>query len=88
MCKLERLEPYLILQRFAAPGGFMRTCSTLVEIQRIPHSDENLTIDVLEGINKYDANRYEIFYGYTHRWLQPRFDSNESHPDSFENEKA
>jgi hypothetical protein len=31
--------------------------STLVEIQRIPHSDESLTIDALEGIDKYDANR-------------------------------
>jgi len=31
--------------------------STLVEIQRIPHNDENLTIDALEGIDKYDANR-------------------------------
>jgi len=34
---------------------------TLVEIQRIPHSDKNLTIDALEGIDKYDANRREDF---------------------------
>jgi len=61
--------------------------STLVKIQRIPHSDENLTVDALEEITKYDANICEIFM-VSHRWLRPRLNSNESHPDSIENEKA
>ena len=61
--------------------------STLAEIQRIPHSDENLTVDALEGINKYGAGICEIFM-VSHRWLRPRLNSNESHPDSIENEKA
>jgi hypothetical protein len=61
--------------------------STLADIQRIPHSDENLTVDALEGIDKYGANICEIFM-VSHRWLRPRLNSNESHPDSIDHEKA
>ena len=61
--------------------------SRLVEIQRIPHSDENLTVDALEGINEYDASVCEVFM-VSHRWLRPRLGSDGSHPDSMENEKA
>jgi hypothetical protein len=61
--------------------------STLAEIRRIPRSDENLTVDALEGINKYNVNVCEIFM-VSHRWLRPRLDSVESHPDSIANEKA
>ena len=61
--------------------------STLVDIQRIPHSDEKLAVDALDGIGQYDPSRCEIVM-VSHRWLRPRLDSNESHPDSFENEKG
>jgi hypothetical protein len=61
--------------------------STIARIERIPHSDENLTVDALEEIDKYGAEKCEIFM-VSHRWLRPRLNSNESHPDSIDNEKA
>jgi len=61
--------------------------STLVRIQRIPHSDKNLTVDTFEEISKYGAERCEIFM-VNHQWLRPRLHSNEFHPDSIDNEKA
>ena len=61
--------------------------STLAKLQRIPHSDENFTVDALEGINQHHPSVCEIFM-VSHRWLRPRLGSVESHPDSIANEKA
>ncbi|CAF3116425.1 unnamed protein product [Rotaria sp. Silwood2] len=61
--------------------------SILAEIQRIPHSKENLAVDALEAIDKYGAGICEIFM-VSHRWLRPRLNSSESHPDSIDNQKA
>ena len=61
--------------------------STLAARQRILHSDENLTVDALEGIDMFGAERCEIFM-VSHRWLRPRLNRNASHPDSLEDEKA
>ncbi|CAF1582194.1 unnamed protein product, partial [Adineta ricciae] len=61
--------------------------STVAAIQRIPHSDENLAVDALESIDTYGIHTCEIFM-VSHRWLRPRLDSSQSHPDSLDNVKA
>lgn len=61
--------------------------STLADIERIPHSDENLAVDALEAIEQHGAHQCEIFM-VSHRWLRPRLDPNASHPDSVGHEKA
>jgi hypothetical protein len=76
-----------LVNQLNGPRMLLIHWSTLAQIQRIPHSDENLAVDALEEINKYGAHRCEIFM-VSHRWLRPRLHSNESHPDSIENEKA
>jgi hypothetical protein len=76
-----------LVNELKGPRMLLIHWSTLVQIQRIPHSDENLTVDAFEEISKYGAGRCEIFM-VSHRWLRPRLNSNESHPDSIDNEKA
>ncbi|UJR14302.1 hypothetical protein I4U23_001292 [Adineta vaga] len=61
--------------------------STLLQLQRIPHSDEHFTVDALEGIDTYGAHICEIFM-VSHRWLRPRLNSSQSHPDSSDHLKA
>ena len=76
-----------LVNKLNGPSMRLIHWSTLVDIQRISHSDKNLTVDALEGINKYGAGVCEICM-VSHRWLRPRLNSNESHPDLIENEKA
>lgn len=61
--------------------------ATLAERRKIPHSEENLTVDALEGIDAIGASQCEIFM-VSHRWLRPRLPSGVSHPDTLEDEKA
>ncbi|CAF1126061.1 unnamed protein product [Didymodactylos carnosus] len=79
----------LIKQANDLKGPRMRLLhwSQIVQTRRIPHSDDNLTVDAIEGINMYGAARCEIFM-VSHRWLRPSLNPVEAHPDSVANEKA
>lgn len=76
-----------LVNQLNGPRMLLIHWSILDKIQRIPHSDENLAVDALEGIDRYGAGICEIFM-VSHRWLRPRIDSNNSHPDSIDNKKA
>lgn len=83
----DRRELIKLVNGLQGPRMRLVHWSTLVKLQRIPHSDENLAVDALEGINKYGAERCEIFM-VSHRWLRPRLGSTDSHPDSIDHQKA
>lgn len=76
-----------LVNQLNGPRMLLIHWSTLANIQRIPHSDENLAVDALEAIDKYGAGICEIFM-VSHRWLRPRLHSDDSHPDSIDNKKA
>lgn len=59
----------------------------LIELGRIPHSDERQTVDAIKGINTFGAEIVEVFM-VSHRWLRPSLNPSESHPDSLTHEKA
>ncbi|CAF0774864.1 unnamed protein product [Didymodactylos carnosus] len=61
--------------------------SQIEQEKRIPHSDENLAVDAIKGIDSYGAGKCEIFM-VSHRWLRSRLDPTEAHPDSVDNIKA
>jgi hypothetical protein len=86
--KFDRRPLIKLVNKLNGPRMRLLHWLKIVEMQRIPHSDENQTIDALEGIKQYGgAGICEVFM-VSHRWLRPRLNSNESHPDSINNEKA
>ena len=58
-----------LVNQLQGPRMLLIHWSTLAQIQRIPHSDENLAVDALEAISKYGAGMCEIFM-VSHRWLR------------------
>lgn len=59
----------------------------LVELGRIPHSDEDHTVEAITGIDTYSAPQVEIIM-VSHRWLKPSLDQTTAHPDLPDNRKA
>lgn len=59
----------------------------LETLKRIPHSNQNKTVDALIGIETYGVSEVEIFM-VSHRWLQPLLDPSKSHPERPLHEKA
>ena len=59
----------------------------LVELERIPHSDESHTVEAINGIETYGAPQVELIM-VSHRWLKPSLDKITSHPDIRNNSKA
>jgi hypothetical protein len=59
----------------------------LVELGRIPRSDERQAVDAIEGIDSFGAPIVEVFM-VSHRWLRPSLDPALSHPDSPSGDKA
>jgi hypothetical protein len=59
----------------------------LVELGRIPRSNEGHTVDAVRGIDSFGAPTVELFM-VSHRWLRPSLDPSRSHPDSPNGEKA
>ena len=54
---------------------------SLVELGRIPRSDEGKAIDAIKGIDAFGAPTVEVFM-VSHRWLRPSLDPSLSHPDN------
>jgi hypothetical protein len=78
-----------LIQRANSLGGpAMRLLhwGNLVELGRIPRSDENQTVDAIQGIDSFGAPVVEVFM-VSHRWLRPSLDPSRSHPDSPTGEK-
>lgn len=50
-----------LVNQLSGPRMLLIHWSTLFQIQRIPHSDENLAVDALKAINEYGAGICEIF---------------------------
>ena len=61
--------------------------SRLVDLGRIPRSDESETVDALSGIDTFRAPTVEIIL-ISHRWLRPSRDHRKAHPDSKDDTKA
>ena len=59
----------------------------LVELGRIPRSDESEAVDAIRGIDAFGAPSVEVFM-VSHRWLRPSLDRAQSHPDSPSGEKV
>lgn len=59
----------------------------LIELGRVPNSNEKEAVDAIAGINAFGANEVEIFM-VSHRWLRPSVARNQGHPDSIQNRKA
>ena len=59
----------------------------LVDLERIPHSDESEAVDAISGIDDFGAPDVEVFM-VSHRWLRPSIDRAQAHPDGVGNEKA
>jgi hypothetical protein len=59
----------------------------LVDLQRIPRSDERESVDAISGIDDFGAPDVEVFM-VSHRWLRPSIDRTQAHPDGVGNEKA
>ena len=52
---INRLPLIELVNNLNGPRMLLTHFSTLANIQRIPHSDENLAVDALEETNKYGA---------------------------------
>lgn len=59
----------------------------LVELGRIPHSDEAHAVEAISGIDTYGAPQVEIIM-VSHRWLRPSLNRLMAHPDLSDNRKA
>jgi hypothetical protein len=59
----------------------------LVELGRIPRSDEGQAVDAIRGIDAFGAGIVEVFM-VSHRWLRPSLNPSLSHPDTAAGEKA
>src|SRR5262249_50772976 len=51
----------------------------LVELGRLPHSDEGEAVDAIAGIDHFGAPEVEVFM-VSHRWLRPSLDRRGLHP--------
>lgn len=59
----------------------------IVELGRIPRSEEEQAGDAMEGIERFGAPQVEIIM-ISHRWLRPSLDPSLAHPDSEDHQKA
>jgi hypothetical protein len=53
----------------------------LVDLGRIPRSDEGHAVDAIQGITAFRTPIVELFM-VSHRWLRPSLDAAQSHPDN------
>ncbi len=59
----------------------------LLELGRIPHSNEGHAVEAIAGIDTFGAPEVEIIM-VSHRWLRPSLDRCAAHPDLPDNEKV
>ena len=59
----------------------------IIELGRIPNSNESEAVDAIAGIDSFGAPQVEIIM-VSHRWLRPSLDRSTAHPDHSDNRKA
>jgi hypothetical protein len=76
-----------IANSFDGPKMKLLHWQRLVELGRIPHSDEGQALEAIYGIETYDVKDVEIIM-ISHRWLCPSRYRSKAHPDQPDNRKA